>query len=229
MSSWPRYSRGSFDAAATPLPSRRCRVLRTVPRSQVSAPVARRRASSSTRSASGSTAKLPIRPRTPRVSRGSGPGGKTRGRVRRSAAMVRVQLYAKPGSPACEDARDALARLRHELGFEWSEVDVTADPAARRFESEVPVLFVDGRAVLWGEVDAADARKHIAAAVRAARAGAAPASAAAPAPSPARARAVRLAVAAGIAALVLAAAGVWAWQRAGAPARERALAEQVFG
>ena len=44
-------------------PSRRRIVLRTVPRSQVSEPVAAARESSSTRSASGRTAKLPMRPR----------------------------------------------------------------------------------------------------------------------------------------------------------------------
>jgi thiol-disulfide isomerase/thioredoxin/glutaredoxin len=143
--------------------------------------------------------------------------------------MVRVQLYAKPSCPACEDAREALGRLRHELGFEWTEVDVTADDATRRLEGEVPVLFVQGRAVLWGEVDAADARKHIAAAMKAARAGATPS--AAPA-APARrvsSRALRFAALAAAAVAVVVVAGVLTWRTVTAPERERARAEQVFG
>ncbi len=76
--------------------------------------------------------------------------------------MVRVELYRTPSSRACDETRAMLGRLQAELPFELVEVDVTRDPEARRrFERDVPVLFVDGRRVLSGEIAEGDARRRI--------------------------------------------------------------------
>src|SRR5512147_1372832 len=98
MRSWPRYSRGSLDAAATAAPLRREMDLRTVPRSQESLPVFPSRARSSASSPSGRTAKLPMRPRIAGgVSYAEGRGGKPGGRVeggRGSPPMLRASTLA---------------------------------------------------------------------------------------------------------------------------------------
>ena len=62
--------------------------------------------------------------------------------------MMRVELYARPGSPPCDEARAALERLRRELPFELVEVDVSLDPSLERsYRDRVPVVYVDGRPV----------------------------------------------------------------------------------
>ena len=76
--------------------------------------------------------------------------------------MIRVELYARPDCPTCEQARAVLERLRGELPFELLEVDVTLDPAVeRRYRDQVPVVFVDGRRALKAAFAERDARKKI--------------------------------------------------------------------
>lgn len=67
---------------------------------------------------------------------------------------ARVTLYTRAGCHLCEDARVVIARVCAELGEEFTEVDIDADPAlTRRFTEEVPVTFVDGRQHDFWRVD----------------------------------------------------------------------------
>jgi thiol-disulfide isomerase/thioredoxin len=80
--------------------------------------------------------------------------------------MVRVEIHRKPGDAACDAAGAMLGRLRAELPFDLVEVDVTRDELGRRFERDVPIVFVAGRAVLWGAVREEELRRRVGAAVR---------------------------------------------------------------
>src|SRR5512139_3167006 len=80
--------------------------------------------------------------------------------------MIRVELYARAGSVACDEARALLERLRRELPFELAEVDVASDPALERaVGGQVPVVVVDGRRLPRG-VSEQGARRAIERAVR---------------------------------------------------------------
>ncbi|UAL29340.1 glutaredoxin family protein [Nocardioides rotundus] len=58
----------------------------------------------------------------------------------------RVTLYGRAGCHLCDEARTVIARVCADLGEEYVEVDIDADPELqRRFTDEVPVTFVDGR------------------------------------------------------------------------------------
>ena len=57
-----------------------------------------------------------------------------------------VTLVTRSGCHLCEDAETRLRQLAAELGFEYREVDVDADPALRaEYSDRVPVILVDGR------------------------------------------------------------------------------------
>lgn len=57
----------------------------------------------------------------------------------------RVTLYFRPGCHLCDVAREVIERVCADLGEQYAEVDIDADPALReRFTDEVPVTFVDG-------------------------------------------------------------------------------------
>ena len=73
-----------------------------------------------------------------------------------------VVLYGRAGCHLCEQARDALRRLRRELAFELREQDVDAEPAlAERYGDVVPVVTVAGRAVSEGRLDAGAVRRAL--------------------------------------------------------------------
>jgi glutaredoxin len=59
--------------------------------------------------------------------------------------MAVITLYSKPDCHLCVDARTALTRLRSELGFEISEVDITTDEALHRaYFERIPVIALNG-------------------------------------------------------------------------------------
>ena len=68
--------------------------------------------------------------------------------------MTRVVLYGKPGCHLCDEAREAVARVRARRPFELREVDVSLDPVAhRRYGERIPVVEVDGAEALELHVD----------------------------------------------------------------------------
>jgi glutaredoxin len=59
--------------------------------------------------------------------------------------MALLTLYGKPGCHLCEEAREAVERVRAVRPFELREVDVTLDPALHReYGERIPVLALDG-------------------------------------------------------------------------------------
>jgi glutaredoxin len=63
-----------------------------------------------------------------------------------STPRARVVLYYATGCHLCERARDVVAELRGELGFELEEVDIGGDPALEaEYREWLPVVEIDGR------------------------------------------------------------------------------------
>jgi glutaredoxin len=56
-----------------------------------------------------------------------------------------VTLYGKPGCHLCDDAREAVERVRARHPFELREVDVSLDPELNReYGERIPVLALNG-------------------------------------------------------------------------------------
>jgi len=67
-----------------------------------------------------------------------------------------VVLYGRPGCHLCDDARDALLRVRAVAAFELREVDIERDPVLfKRYLERIPVVAVDGEEVFELFVDEA--------------------------------------------------------------------------
>ena len=68
--------------------------------------------------------------------------------------MRRVTLYTRAGCCLCDDAREALARVRDRRPFALEEVDIESDDALhRRYLERIPVVAVDGEETFELEVD----------------------------------------------------------------------------
>ena len=60
--------------------------------------------------------------------------------------MRRVTLYSRDGCHLCDEARRALERVRGEVPFELSEVDIESDDRLHRaYLERIPVVELDGR------------------------------------------------------------------------------------
>jgi glutaredoxin len=63
-----------------------------------------------------------------------------------SPADHQVTLITRVDCHLCEQAEQALTRLRAELGFGFERLDVDADPQRRaEYSDRVPVVLIDGR------------------------------------------------------------------------------------
>jgi glutaredoxin len=56
-----------------------------------------------------------------------------------------VVVYSRKGCHLCEIVKETLGKLERRGGFHWREIDVDSDDELRRkFNDEVPVVFIDG-------------------------------------------------------------------------------------
>jgi glutaredoxin len=59
--------------------------------------------------------------------------------------MTVVTLYGKPGCHLCEDAFQAIEKVRRDRDFELKEIDITLDAGLNReYGERIPVIAVDG-------------------------------------------------------------------------------------
>jgi hypothetical protein len=73
-----------------------------------------------------------------------------------------VTLYGKPGCHLCEDAREAVRRVRAERPFYLREVDVTLDPVLHReYGERIPVLTLDDEVLFEFVVEEAVLMKRL--------------------------------------------------------------------
>ncbi len=60
--------------------------------------------------------------------------------------MHDVVVYSRQGCHLCEVVKDTLAQANGAADFQWLEIDIDTDIELRRkFNDEVPVVFIDGR------------------------------------------------------------------------------------
>jgi len=73
----------------------------------------------------------------------------------------RVTIYHAQGCHLCDHARDQVARIRTELPFELTEIDIGGDAELEaRYREWLPVVEIDGeRAFVYYVDDAAFRRK----------------------------------------------------------------------
>jgi glutaredoxin len=68
--------------------------------------------------------------------------------------MTTVTLYGRPGCHLCDDAREALERVRLRAPFRIEEIDITADDVLHaRYLERIPVIAVDGEELFDYVVD----------------------------------------------------------------------------
>ena len=76
--------------------------------------------------------------------------------------MPSVTLYHAAGCHLCERAREIVTRLRDELGFQYTEVDIAGDAALEaEYREWLPVVEVDGARVSVYHLDEAAFRRRI--------------------------------------------------------------------
>jgi glutaredoxin len=77
---------------------------------------------------------------------------------------VSVVLYHAGGCHLCERARDVLERVRAEVPFDLTEIDIGGDPELEeRYRAWLPVVEIDGERAFVYHVDADAFRRKLSA------------------------------------------------------------------
>jgi glutaredoxin len=76
--------------------------------------------------------------------------------------MPEVVLYSRRGCHLCEVVKESLQKLARAGSFQWREIDVDSDDELRRrFNDEVPVIFIDGKKAFKYRMDERDFLRRI--------------------------------------------------------------------
>ena len=74
-----------------------------------------------------------------------------------------VTLYGRPGCHLCDEARDALERVRADSPFELVEIDIEGDDELfKRYLERIPVVCLEGEELFEYHVDEAALRRRLA-------------------------------------------------------------------
>ena len=74
-----------------------------------------------------------------------------------------VTLYGRPGCHLCDEARDALERVRADTPFELVEIDIEGDDELfKRYLERIPVVCLEGEELFSYHVDEAALRRRLA-------------------------------------------------------------------
>jgi glutaredoxin len=77
-----------------------------------------------------------------------------------------VTLYTRAGCCLCDDAKQVIAAARQRVDFDYTEIDIDADPdLVRLYDHEVPVITVDRRKAFKYKVNMNEFLKKLAASV----------------------------------------------------------------
>ena len=76
--------------------------------------------------------------------------------------MSAVTLYGRPGCHLCDEAREALLRVRCEAPFELLEIDIERDDELfKRYLERIPVVCLNGEELFEFHVDEAALRHRL--------------------------------------------------------------------
>ena len=68
--------------------------------------------------------------------------------------MATVTLYSKPDCPLCDEAREAIERVRGRASFDLREVDITSDSQLEaRLRERIPVVTLGDEELFDFQVD----------------------------------------------------------------------------
>jgi glutaredoxin len=84
-------------------------------------------------------------------------------RRRLELVMIKLTLYTKPDCCLCDEALEALERVRAEHSFELESVDISDDPELiRRYGERIPVVHVSGIPTFEHRIDEDELRRLLA-------------------------------------------------------------------
>ena len=79
--------------------------------------------------------------------------------------MAKVTLYSKPDCPLCDDARQALERVRERTPFYLEEIDITSRSGLlAEYGERIPIVSIEGREAFEYFVDEQELERRVSAA-----------------------------------------------------------------
>jgi glutaredoxin len=82
--------------------------------------------------------------------------------MQETESPVRIEVYSKPGCHLCDEAEDAIERVRQRYNFDVKVVNIETDPELlSAYGTEIPVVFINGNKAYKYRVDEADLERKV--------------------------------------------------------------------
>lgn len=73
-----------------------------------------------------------------------------------------VEVYGKKGCILCKEARKVVGKVNDDTPFHFKDVDIaSSDDLFRRYDGDVPTVFINGKKVFKFKVDEDEFRKRV--------------------------------------------------------------------
>lgn len=73
---------------------------------------------------------------------------------RRLSVNKTLTLYTRNKCPLCDKAKQIIMELKEEFNFQYIEYDIdNSDELTERYGLMIPVVYVDGEEIQYGQVD----------------------------------------------------------------------------
>lgn len=73
-----------------------------------------------------------------------------------------VQVYSEKNCGLCSDAKTIIGKVNKEIPFQYDEVEISSsDDLNRRYKSNVPTIFINGKKAFKFKVDEDEFRKQV--------------------------------------------------------------------
>ncbi len=76
--------------------------------------------------------------------------------------LIQVDIYSRPGCHLCDEAKEAIERVRARFPFSLRVIDVESDPELEKnYGEQIPVVFINGNKAFKYHVDEAELEKKV--------------------------------------------------------------------
>jgi glutaredoxin len=77
-------------------------------------------------------------------------------------STIQIDIYSRPGCHLCDEAKEAIERVRQRHSFELRVINIEGDPALETaYGTEIPVVFINGSKAFKYRVDERELEKKV--------------------------------------------------------------------
>ena len=73
-----------------------------------------------------------------------------------------LEIYSKENCPLCDELKEVVKKVHHDINFEIKEIDITKDPKIfEKYKYDIPVVHINGLIAFKHRITESELRKKL--------------------------------------------------------------------